>query len=87
MDLPEAIGDVLGVSTDTGGLLLSCVVLMAVGLALAYAKLDLLPMLIILLTFAGLLTAVGWLSQWLLVMAAIVIVTLFGIKLGKGVTA
>lgn len=87
MDLPEAVGDVLGVSESTGGLLLSAVILMSAGLALGYAKLDLMPMLIVLLAFAGLLTAVGWLSQWLLVMSAILIVALFGFKVAKGVTS
>lgn len=86
-DLPEAVGDVLGVSTDTGGLLLSCVVLMGVALALTVTKrqMDLLPMLVLLLAFAGLLTAIGWLSQWFLVLTAILIASLFGVRVAKGV--
>lgn len=87
MDLPEAIGDVLGVSTETGGLLLSAVIIMAVMLALATLKSETWVMITGVIIFAGLLTAIGWLSQWFLVMTAIVLVTFLGVKFAKGVTA
>lgn len=87
MDLPEAVGDVLGVSTDTGGLLLSAVIIMAVVLAVSTVKADTWVVIATVVVFAGLLTAIGWLSQWFIIMVAIILVTMLGVKFAKGVTA
>lgn len=85
-DFPEAIGDVLGVTDETAGLLLSCVILMGVALALTVTKrqFDLLPTLVIIIAFAGLLTAIGWLTSWFLIMVALCIAGLFGVRIARG---
>lgn len=78
-DIPDGLGDALGVSAESAKLILSCLVLIAVGLPLSMKK-DSSTLLIgsILLGLVGMLTAIQWIGAWLLVCIIIILALLFG---------
>jgi hypothetical protein len=81
-DIPEALSDSLGITTTAAEMVLSACVLLSVGLLLAILKGGNMALTsIVLLAFVGMLTAIGWLDAWLLVMAALIIALIFGAQL------
>lgn len=84
MDIPELLADALDTTTLVAGLILSCCVLMTVAMILAMLHLDLMPTVIIVLAFGGLLTAIGWLYPWFMVTAVLVVCALAGAKFASG---
>lgn len=91
-EFPTAIGEALGLTgtdaTTTGGLIISIAIIAMIGLVLSTQRISALAEAIILFAIAGVLTALGWLSPWLLAVALIVFAALFGSKVmvwvGKG---
>lgn len=81
-DAPESLADSLGVTTIAAEYILSAAVLLSVGLALALFKgSNMAATVIVLLAFIGMLTAIGWLDAWLLIMVALIIALMFGSQL------
>lgn len=81
-DIPAGLADSLGITVLAAEFLLSSGVLLAVGLALAMLKGSNMALtVIVMLAFLGMLTAIGWLEAWLIVMVALVIALMFGAKL------
>ena len=75
-DVPDGLAEALEVSRTTSELILSCAILLSVGLVLAVSSnRDTSPMLIIiiLIGFVGMLTAIQWLDPWYLVMICMII--------------
>jgi len=75
-DVPDGLAEALEVSRTTSELILSCAILLSVGLVLGVtSNKDTSPMLIIiiLIGFVGLLTAIQWLDPWFLVMICMII--------------
>ena len=86
-DLPVALGEAIGAEDAeyAGGAILSFLVLMCVGITCGAAKLDVMPIAILLLAAMGVLVVVGWLDWWLLALSAIVIAILFARQITEGV--
>lgn len=86
-DLPIALGEAIGAEDAeyAGGAVLSLLVLMCVGITCGAAKLDMMPIAILLLATMGVLIVLGWLDWWLLALAAILIAVMFGRQIAEGV--
>lgn len=87
-DLPAAVGNAVGAADPdlVGGLILSSAIICMVGLALSATRTNTLSTAIVLLLVAGLLTAIGWLGAWFLVIAVVTIVALFGVRIAQGLS-
>lgn len=85
MDFPNLIANALGTTELVGGLILSVAVLTMVGLALSMARMDILPTILILFAVGGLLTAIGWLGIWFLILSGLTVASLFGVKVAREV--
>ena len=80
-DVPDGLADQLEVSRGVAELIISCSVLLSVGLFMAVAMGDdQNPLLIVIMMigFVGLLTAIQWLDPWLLVMICMIIALSYG---------
>ena len=81
-DIPSALASALGTSIVAAELILSAALLMAAGLTLSVMrKSNTATIIIVELALIGMLTAIGWLDAWLLVMVALVIALIFGSKI------
>ena len=79
-DVPDGLADQLEVSRTVAELILSCSILLSVGLFMAVAMGDdqnPLLILIMMIGLVGLLTAIQWLDPWLLVMVSMIIALLY----------
>ena len=74
-DIPQAVQDGLfgGGDSGTAKLFLSGAILASIGLALSVSKVNFFGTAIVLLATAGVLTGMGWLSAWLLVLAGLIV--------------
>ena len=77
-DLPARLGQALGADEYTGGMILSAAILMSAALAMAAAKVDIMPVVIVLFAVMAVLTTLGWLDKWVLMLAAILVAAMFG---------
>lgn len=75
--VPGQLGTALGVDDATAGIILAGVFVIAIALAMATAHQPVIPTSITLLATIGMLTALGWVQPWLLILAALAFVTLF----------
>lgn len=81
-DIPPSIAESLGISETAAEMILSASILLSVGLFVGMLKFSNMAVTaIILLAFTGMLTAIGWLDGWLIVMAALIIALFFGAQL------
>lgn len=85
-DVPGQVGSALGINTTTAGIFLAGVAVISVALAMAAAQQPLIPTSITLLATIGMLTALGWVQPWLLILAALAFVTLFTKKIADTFT-
>lgn len=85
-DVPGQVGSALGINTTTAGILLAGAAVISVALAMAAAQQPLIPTSITLLATIGMLTALGWVQPWLLILAALAFVTLFTKKIADTFT-
>jgi hypothetical protein len=76
-DVPGQLGASLGIDTTTAGILLAGAATISIALAMAAARQPLIPTSITLLATIGMLTALGWVQPWLLILACLAFVTLF----------
>lgn len=81
--IPEAVNDGIlgGEDLWLAKLLVSVSVLVGVGFALAAAKMDVIPVFIILFGAMGLLIALGWLDYWLALVAGLLVTSTFALKM------
>ena len=80
-DVPDGLADQLEVSRTVAELIISCSILLAVGLAIAVASNENTSpfvMLVIIIAVIALLTAIQWLDPWLLIMICMIIALLYG---------
>lgn len=82
-DIPAAMGTSLGISADLAKMILSVAILASAGLAMAVAGKgeNIMATLVILLAVEGVLTAIGWLTVWLLLLTAVLIAAMFAGKI------
>ncbi len=85
-DVPGQLGSALGIDDTTAGILLAGMTVISVSLAMAVARQPLIPTSITLLATIGMLTALGWVQPWLLILAALAFVTLFTKKIADSFT-
>jgi hypothetical protein len=78
-DIPAGMASSLGISSDLAKMILSCAILFSAGLLIAMIgkKANIMVTIIILLSIEGVLTAVGWLTPWLLMLSAVLIAAMF----------
>jgi hypothetical protein len=81
-DIPTQVGSALGISAENAGLLLSCCILVSIGLILAMAgkKANLLTVAIPMIATMGFLVAIAWLPYWILFVLAMLVGTTLGLK-------
>lgn len=81
-EIPEYLADSLNISSTAAEMVLTAAVLLAVGLMLAMLKGSNMALIVIVeLAMLGMLTAIGWVDAWLLVMVVLVLALMFGAKL------
>lgn len=81
-DIPNALADAIGTSVTAAEMILSAALLLSVGLTLSVMRSgNMATTAIVLLAMLGMLTAIGWLDGWLIVMVALVLALIFGSRL------
>jgi len=81
-DIPTSFADAVGISQTAAELVISAMILLSIGIALSMFKGSNMALtVIIMIAMVGMLTAIGWLDAWLLVMIVLVIALMFGQKL------
>ena len=85
-DVPGQLGETLGIDATTSGILLAGMAVITVSLAMATAHQPLIPTSITLLATIGVVTALGWVQPWLLILAALAFVTMFTKKIADTFT-
>ena len=86
MGIPEILASALDTTTATAALILSMIIIVTVAMILAALDAEILPVIICVIGVAGALTAIGWLNQWFLIIAALTICALFGIRAATATT-
>lgn len=78
-DLPDLVNSVLGLSPGdvTGGLVMSIGIITMIGLVLAVTKVGLIGIAVVLIAVVALLTAIGWLPIYLMVVVILIVAALF----------
>lgn len=81
-DIPEAVNEALfeGANLYAAKMILAGAILLSAILAMGMAKLGLVPMIFMILVLVGILTAIGWLDYWILVLGAIIVAIMFAGK-------
>ena len=81
--IPEAVNDAVFEGEDLwlAKLLISVSVLVGVGFALAAAKMEVIPVFIVLFGVMGLFIALGWLDYWLALVAGLLVASTFALKM------
>ena len=74
-DIPIQLGSALGITTGNAGLLLSCGILVSIGMlcALMGRKMNVLATAIPMMASLGFLVAIGWLPYWILLVIAVIV--------------
>ena len=81
-DIPNALADAIGVSVSAAELILSTALMLSAGLTLSVMRRgNMATTSIVMLAMLGMLTAIGWLDGWLLVMVALILALIFGARL------
>ena len=81
-DIPNQLGSALDITAENAGLLLSCCILVSIGLVLAMAgkKVNILTTAIPMIATMGFLVAIAWLPYWILFVIALLIAGIVGMK-------
>jgi len=81
-DIPDAVADSLGISVVAAEMVLTAAILLSAGMALAMLKGSNTALIVIVeLGLLGMLTAIGWVDAWLIVMVALILALIFGASL------
>jgi hypothetical protein len=86
-DIPDALGDVLGVTSTTAKAILSGLLVFAIVLPLALAKMDMLPMFAVLILMIAILVAIGWLPLWIILVIALLAAAMVASMIRTGVAS
>lgn len=86
MGIPEVLAGALDTTTMVAGLILSMLILTTVAMILAALEAPFIPIAIITFGLAAVLTAIGWLDQWFIIISVLIIVAVAGIKLATATT-
>lgn len=78
-DIPDDLGNALGISSNLAGMMLSMGILMAVALVLAIARMPTIGIVIPLISVIILLTVMQWLDESILIFSGIVTAIYFGL--------
>ena len=79
-DIPEGVNDALfgGSNLYAAKMILAGGVLASIGLAMSISKVNFMATVIVMLTTATVLVAIGWLDFWIIILVALLIVSMFG---------
>jgi len=82
-DIPDAVNGWLfdGNNDFAAGMILSGMIMAAVGLAMATARLPLIATLVILFVIMTVLVTIGWLDASILILSAMLVAALFAVKM------
>lgn len=81
-EIPTSLADGLNISETAAEMVLTAMVLLSCGLALSMLPGSNMALVVIVeLGALGMLTAIGWVDGWLIVMVALVLALIFGSKL------
>jgi len=81
LDLPQAFGEVIGISTVSAGIFLSVLLILPFNLCLLYWKKGATISIILNFIFLGFFTSIGWLPNWTILLVALIISGLYAIKI------
>ncbi len=78
-DLPTQVGTALGITSSNAGLLLSCGVLVSIGMLciLMGRKMNVIATMIPMMSSMCFLVAIGWLPYWILLVIAVIVAVSF----------
>lgn len=82
-EFPELVGDAFTVNSDVAGLILSSMVLLSIGLALAYLKAKGLILITVELAAMSGLIMLGWLPYFLMLVVVVIISLFFASKIRR----
>lgn len=85
-DIPEGFANWLETDAYVAEAILSTLVLVSVALALAVLKMSPQGVIITLIVVLGMLTAVGWMDTWVIVLVGVLVAALFARSLISGQT-
>jgi len=81
-DIPNQVGAALGITAENAALLLSCCILISIAMVLAMAgkKVNILTTAIPMIATMGFLVAIAWLPYWILLVLALLVAGIVGMK-------
>jgi hypothetical protein len=79
-EIPQGLNEALfgGSNLYAAKMILAGGMLASIGLAMTVTKVNFMATVIVMLTTAGILTAIGWLDFWVIIMVALLVVAIFG---------
>jgi hypothetical protein len=79
-DIPQALNEALfgGSNLYAAKMILAGGVLASIGLAMSISKVNFMATVIVMLTTATILVAIGWLDFWIIILVALLVVSMFG---------
>ena len=79
-DVPEGVNDALfgGSNLYAAKMILAGGILASIGLVMSISKVNFMATVIVMLTTAAILVAIGWLDFWIIILVALIIVSMFG---------
>jgi len=79
-DIPQALNEALfgGSNLYAAKMILAGGVLASIGLATSISKVNFMATVIVMLTTAAILVAIGWLDFWIIILVALLVVSMFG---------
>ena len=79
-EIPEQVNTALfgGSNLYAAKMILAGGILASIGLAMSMTKINFMATVIVMLTTAAILTAIGWLDFWIIIMVALLIAAIFG---------
>jgi len=86
-DIPYSMAEALGTSPGIAGMILSSAILVSVGLAMAMVgkRANTMATIIIIISTEGVLTGIGWLDPWLLLLTGVLVAATFAGKIKDAV--
>ena len=79
-DIPQGLNEALfgGSNLYAAKMILAGGVLASIGLAMSISKVNFMATVIVMLTTATILVAIGWLDFWIIILVALLVVSMFG---------
>lgn len=86
MGIPEVLAGALDTTTMVAALILSMLILTTVAMILAALDAGFIPIAIIVFGLSAVLTAMGWLNQWFIIIAVLLVCAGAGIRFATATT-